>query len=48
MTALYLESVWSAFERVANELPGDAGVMMTLQYYGWYSDQCPKLSHLLE
>jgi hypothetical protein len=35
-----LESVWRALEDVAAEFPDDEGVVMTLQYHGWYSAQC--------
>jgi len=43
-----LDSVWSAFLRLATEYPADAAVMMTLQYHGWYLDQCLQLSLSLE
>jgi hypothetical protein len=39
-----LDSVWSAFVLVAAEFPNDEGVVITLQYHGWYSRQRPILS----
>lgn len=41
-----LASVWSAFQKVATDFPNDADVIMTLQYHGWYSAQCLRLSRL--
>ena len=38
-----LDSVWSAFERVAAEFPENPGVIMTLQYHRWYTAQ--RLQH---
>jgi len=40
--------VWSAFVLVAAEFPDDEGVVITLQYHGWYSRQRPILSQLPE
>jgi hypothetical protein len=39
-----LDSVWRAFVKVAAEFPDDEGVLTTLQYHGWYSRQCTRLS----
>jgi hypothetical protein len=39
-----LESVWSAFVKVAAEFPDDEGVVITLRYQRWYSSQCTVLS----
>jgi RNA-splicing ligase RtcB len=39
-----VHSVWSAFEKLATEFPGDAGVKLTLQYHHWYSAQRAHLS----
>jgi hypothetical protein len=39
-----LDSVWSAFEKIAAEFPGDAAVLMTKQYHGWHSAQRLRLS----
>jgi hypothetical protein len=39
-----LDSVWTAFMKVAGEFPDDEGVMLTLQYHGWYLRQCTILS----
>ena len=39
-----LNSVWSAFVRIATEFADDADVMMTLQYHRWYTAQCLKLA----
>jgi hypothetical protein len=35
-----LNSVWSAFVKVAAEFPEDGGVVVTLQHHGWYSRHC--------
>jgi len=43
-----LDSVWSAFLRLAIEYPADAAVMMTLQYHSWYAGRCLQLSRSLE
>jgi hypothetical protein len=39
-----LDSVWSAFALVAAAFPEDEGVVITLQYHGWYSRQHTILS----
>ena len=39
-----LDSVWTAFMKVAAEFPDDEGVMLTLQYHACYLRQCTNLS----
>jgi hypothetical protein len=46
--AAILDSVWSAFVKVAAEFPDHKDVVMTLQYHGWYSRQCNILSQRSE
>jgi len=45
---LILESVWSAFLRVAADFPADPAVMITLQYHDWYTSECWKLPQTLK
>jgi hypothetical protein len=40
LDAEILNSVWSAFVKLAAQFPEDQRVVMTLQYHDWYSRQC--------